>query len=468
MVITFSLILQMVGIALLMTILYVIIGIIPGTDETSVLVPMTVILVSLKVEPLVIMSAFIAAVVTLNITDSIPTAITSIPGGVMSTPLVGPSQTLKKHGYTSFSVQWMMLGSLIGVLVSIPIALAFWGIFEFLSVQTGLQISNFIKQYNGYIFLGGAILMSLTSKKKWVSLLTIIPFGFATAFLRNPSLVINNTLLNFLIDGRTLSMTPFFLSITTGPLVYGLFELLFPSVFARQKVEGKMTVLLEQDTKKVKSGSKKVVRKTAISSALGSLLFFLSPVGVTMMLSEFAVRDEKDEIQQAVQGVSVVNGLSSATYLAGILISLFVFAFPISPAALGPGSVIFNAGSNGMDGTFIKSGNAGLTLPVTNLLIAIGIGLVIGVSISVFLGMKYSRKMTELVFKFIAQETVLIFLFSIIALLSFAEAGLYGLIIVLAVGLFSGWLNKKGAGYGVQFMALYAGGLFITLLKALF
>ena len=101
-------------------------------------------------------------------------------------------------------------------------------------------------------------------------------------------------------------------------------------------------------------------------------------------------------------------------------------------------------------------------------MVAILIGLTIGVSISVWLGMKYSRKMTEIVFKYISQETVLIFLFSIIALLSFAEAGVYGLIIVLAVGLFSGWLNRKGAGYGVQFMALYAGNLFITLLKIAF
>ena len=468
MTITLSLLLQMGGIALLMTVLYVIIGIIPGTDETSVLVPMTVILVSLKLNPLLIMSAFIAAVVTLNITDSIPTAITSIPGGVMSTPLVGPSQTLKKHGYTSYSVQWMMLGSLIGVLVSLPIALAFWGLFEFISVQTGLQISNFIKSYNEYIFLGGAVLMSLTSKKKLVGLLTIIPFGFATAFLRNPNLVVNNTLLNVLMDGHKLSMTPFFLSITTGPLVYGLFELLFPSVFQKQQVEGKKIVLLEQDVKRVKTGTKKVVKKTAIASALGSLLFFLSPVGVTMMLGEFATRDEQDEVQEALQGVAVVNGLSSATYLAGILISLFVFAFPISPAALGPGSIIFNSGANGLDGTFIKFGNSGLTLPKGQLLVAILIGLTIGVSISVWLGMKYSRKMTEIVFKYISQETVLIFLFSIIALLSFAEAGVYGLIIVLAVGLFSGWLNRKGAGYGVQFMALYAGNLFITLLKIAF
>lgn len=468
MTITFTLIMQMIGISLFMTVLYVIIGIIPGTDETSVIVPMTVILVSMRLNPLVIMAGFISAVVTLNIADSIPTAITSIPGGVMSTPLVGPSQTLKKHGYTAYSVQWMMLGSLVGVLVSLPLALLFWGAFEFISVQTGLEVSNFIKTYNEYIFLGGAVLMSLTSKKKLVSLLTIIPFGFISAFMRNPNLVVSNTLLNTLGHGKTLSMTPFFLAITTGPLVYGLFELLFPSVFLKQKIDGKLDVILEKNIKKVQTGTTKIVRKTAVSSIFGSLLFFLSPVGVTMMLGEFATRDEDDEVQQALQGVAVVNGLSSATYLAGILMSLFIFAFPISPAALGPGSVIFNSGTNGVDGTFIKYGNSGLTLPKGQLLVAILIGLVIGVSLTVWLGMKYSQKMTELVFKYIAQETVLIFLFSIIALLSFAEAGLYGLIVVVLIGLFSGWLNKKGAGYGVQFMALYAGNLFITLLNMLF
>ncbi len=468
MVITFSLILQMIGISLLMTLIYIIIGIIPGTDETSVIVPMTVILVSLHLNPLVIMAGFISAVVTLNIADSIPTAITSIPGGVMSTPLVGPSQILKKHGYTAYSVRWMMLGSLIGVLVSLPLALAFWGIFEFISVQTGLEISTFIKNYSEYIFLGGALLMSLTSKKKLVSLLSIIPFGFLTAFMRNPSALLNNTLLNFLGQGKTLSMTPFFLAITTGPLIFGLFELVFPSVFQKQKVEGKIDVVLEENIKTVKTGTKKVVKKTAIASALGSLMFFLSPVGVTMMLSEFSIKDEKDEVQQALQGVAVVNGLSSATYLAGILISLFVFAFPLSPAALGPGSVIFGTGANGADGVFVSAGNTGLTIAKPTLLMPILIGLAIGVSLTVWLGMKYSSKMTELVFKYISQETVLIFLFSIIALLSLAEAGMYGLIVVLLIGLFSGWINKFGAGYGVQFMALYAGNLFVKFILMLF
>lgn len=466
---TFVLILQMLGIALLMALLYVIIGIIPGTDETSVLVPMTIVLVSLNLNPYVIMAGFISAVVTLNIADSIPTAITTIPGGVMSTPLVGHSQTMKEQGLTSFSVKWMMLGSLIGVIVSLPIALALWGLFELISVNTGMDISNFIKKYNEYIFLGGAILMSLTSKKKLVSLLIIIPFGFLTALLRNPAglidklpFIFNNPVGDFL-KSLKISLTPFFLSITTGPLIFALFSLLNKKKYQEQLVEGKIDVLVnDQDTNSLADGQKAVIRKTAIASSLGSLLFFLSPVGVTMMVSEFSVKTEKKKVHQAWQGVSVVNGLSSATYLAGILISLLVFAFPISPAAIGPGKVIFDTG-----GTFILPDNAGLTLPKGLLLIPILIGLFVGVGITIFLGIKYAHKMTRWVFKYISQETVLIFLFSIIILLSFAEAGLVGLIVVLGIGLLSGWLNKLGAGYGVQFMALYAGNLFLTALLAI-
>lgn len=458
-------ILQMIGIAILMALLYVIIGIIPGTDETSVLVPMTLILVSLNLNPYVIMAGFISAVVSLNIADSIPTAITSIPGGVMSTPLVGHSQTLKKAGLTSYSVKWMMYGSLIGVLVSIPVALAFWGVIELISLQTGIEISNFIKMYNEYIFLGGAVLMSLTSKEKLFALLTIIPFGFLTALFRNPGAILaknayllNSALGHFLLNSK-LSMSPFFLSITSGPLLFALFSLLVPSVFKQQQVEGKVTVLLTEDTRAIKRSSPKVVRTSAISSALGSLLFFLSPVGVTMMISEFSIRHEKDEVKRGLTGVSVVNGLSSATYLAGILISLLIFSFPISPAALGPGKVIFEAG-----GLFIAENYAGLNFPKGSMLVPLAIGIIIGVGVTIFLGLRYAHKMTKVVFKYISQETVLIFLFSVIALLAFAEAGLGGIIIVVGVGILSGWLNKKGAGYGVQFMALYAGNLFLTLL----
>lgn len=463
-----TLILQMIAVALLLSFIYIIIGIIPGTDETSVLVPMTLILVALKLDPLVIMAGFFASFITVNIADSIPTAITSIPGGVMSTPLVGHSQTLKRKGLTTYGLRWMLFGSLIGILVSIPISLGVWGLFKVISMQSGLNINNFIQQYTGYIFLFGAVFMSLTGKKKIVALVSIIPFGLLTALLRNPSAltVINphvlDSLFGQLLFRSNLSMTPFFLSITTGPLLFGLFSLLVPSVFKTQKVENKIEILLAKDNKKYAHDTKKIVRKTAITGALGSLLFFLSPVGVTVMLGEFSVRNIKDETEKAIVGSTVVDALSSATYLAGILISLFVFAFPISPAALGPGKVIFEAG-----GHFILDNHAGLAISESKLLVPIFIGIVIGAALSITIGLLFGRKMTKFVFKYISQETVLIFLFSVIAMLSFAEAGFSGVLIIVAVGLISGFLNKKGVGYGVQFMSLYAGNLFLTILLSL-
>lgn len=462
----FSLILQMLLVALLMTSIYIVIGIIPGTDETAVLVPMTLILVALNLNPLVFIAGFFASFVTMNIADSIPAAITSIPGGVMATALVPHSQVLKKKGLTTYGLRWMLFGSLIGLASSIVVTFGVWGVFRLVSTQTGLNINAFIQQYTGYIFFAGAIFMSLTGKKKLVALASIIPFGLLTALLRNPSSLtevnpyVLNSLFGDLLFRSKLSMTPFFLSITTGPLLFGLFSLLVPSVFKTQKVNEKMTVLLSNDNHKLQHSHKKIIRKTAITSALGSFLFFLSPVGVTVMLSEFSVRDEKDELEKALVGSAVIDGLASASYLSGILISLFVFAFPISPAALGPGKVIFDD-----PGLFIK--DATLLFSGGDFIVPIIIGVLVGAALSVTVGLTLGRKMTKFVFKYISQETVLIFLFSVIAMLSFAEAGFSGVLIIVSVGLVSGFLNKKGVGYGVQFMSLYAGNLFLSILLSL-
>ena len=103
----------MVLAAVLGTVLYILIGIIPGTDETSVLVPVTFALLALGVNHLVVLTFFIASIVALNLTDSIPTALTSIPGGVMATPLVEHSQHLKKQGLVAYSIKKMTIGSLI-------------------------------------------------------------------------------------------------------------------------------------------------------------------------------------------------------------------------------------------------------------------------------------------------------------------------------------------------------------------
>ena len=65
------LLLQMPIAAIAAILLYTFIGFIPGTDETSVLVPVTLALVLAGVHPIVILTFFIAAIVTLDLTNAI-------------------------------------------------------------------------------------------------------------------------------------------------------------------------------------------------------------------------------------------------------------------------------------------------------------------------------------------------------------------------------------------------------------
>src|SRR5690625_6843975 len=111
-------IMQMMLAGVLGAILYTIIGIAPGTDETAVLAPVTIALALLGLSPHVILAFFISAIVAKKLTDSIPVAIAGIPGGVMAAPMVEHAMVLKQHGLADVSIRKMASGSVIGTLVS--------------------------------------------------------------------------------------------------------------------------------------------------------------------------------------------------------------------------------------------------------------------------------------------------------------------------------------------------------------
>src|SRR5690554_369103 len=427
------LLLQMALGAVLATVLYTIIGIIPGTDETSVLVPISAVLVALGLPTMVILTFFIASVVALNVTDSIPTALTSIPGGVMSTPLIESSSYLKEKGQTTKSIKKMTMGSLVGTLVAIPVALLVYLVVYLIEKYTSVGISSNIAKYNNQIFFVGAIVLSLLSKNKLVSLLAIIPFGFVVILARKI---------------HPIGGTPFFLSITIGPLLFNIFLLLFKPMRKKLEVVGNKNIKIEKDSKEKISLfnilGRKEFKVSVISSIIASLTIFLSPVGMTLLIGDTTTSKIEDDTERAYTKVSSMNAIANAAYLAGIMISLLALKFPISPAAMGPGAVIFDPENSFLDLSF---GNS---------LFAILVGVVIALSITIYLSLKYSSKMTELVFKYIPQEAVLALLIGLVVLLVFLDSGIVGLIIILIVSLISGFLNKKGVSYGVQFMAFYA------------
>ena len=76
----------------------------PGTDETAVLAPVTLVLVLTGIQPVVILAFFISAIVSKKLTDSVPVAVAGIPGGVMAAPMVEHAMVLKKHGLPDVSI----------------------------------------------------------------------------------------------------------------------------------------------------------------------------------------------------------------------------------------------------------------------------------------------------------------------------------------------------------------------------
>src|SRR5699024_2318545 len=162
-------IIQMILASIGGVVLYTIIGIAPGTDETAVLAPVTIALALLGVSPYVLVAFFMAAIVAKKFTDSIPVAIAGIPGGVMAAPMVEHAMVLKNHGLPDVSIKKMSSGSVIGTIVSIPVS--------FFIAKLILPYGEKIAAYSGLIFFLGAIFLALMSKNKRLSLTIIIPFA---------------------------------------------------------------------------------------------------------------------------------------------------------------------------------------------------------------------------------------------------------------------------------------------------
>lgn len=438
------LILQIVLFAILGSLIYIIIGIIPGTDETSVLAPAALLLFAFHLHPLVILSFFISAMVSLNLTDSIPTALTSIPGGVMSTPLVESAKFLKDRGLVTKSIRKMTAGSVYGTFAGLAGGLIVVGLVSLITYLAEFDLAAFVKLYSSYIFLGGAILLSLLSKKKFISLAMILPFGLVIIAAR------------LLVP--TMSGTPYFLAITCGPLLFQLASMLFAKARKDASVVGHKEITIEKDEKfgfkelKETMGGKELV-PTLTSSFLSSFLFFLSPVGVTMLAGEMSAQNIKDPEQKALTSVTAMNGIKNSTYLAGIIVSLFAFAMPISPAAAGPGGPLFSPEYN-----FLAQLEFGPAIGV------IIFSLVVALLITSFLAFKYASKITSVVFKYIPQEAVISLLIGLAFLLVFLDAGFKGVLVISIVALIAGFFNKLGVSYGVLFMSFYAAGFWQALI----
>lgn len=437
------LIIQMILAALGAVFIYTFIGFIPGTDETSVLMPITLTVVLAGTPPIIVLTFFIAAIVTLNLINAIPTALVGLPGGVMSSPMMEYSLFLKDKGMSAMVIKKMAVGSLIGTTISIPIALILANILA----PYGKSIQTFAP----LLFFLGAIFLSLIGKNKILSLFSIIPMAILFMGLRHLYWGIG------IVPRTTNITTSFFLGITIGPLIVSLFSLLNKTNRESKLTKDKKEIIIPIDHKgsrtlnPFKILTKSEIGKASFSALIVNFLFVLSPVGLTILVGESVANRVKDPVDRATTAITAMSALAQSTYLSGIIIPLIAVGIPLSPTAIGPGSALFNAPP-----VFTVDHNIHHILDRWEFIVAILIGSGIAVGITYIITNRFASTISTFVLEKIPHEAILGLFISFILLLAYMDAGLINIFGVLLIGITCGTLNKMGVNYGIQFMTLYA------------
>ena len=452
-----ALILMMLTAVLGAVVLYTFIGFIPGTDETSVLAPVTLALVLSGAPPQVVLSFFVSAVVTLNLMNGIPTALVGLPGGVMSAPLMDHSVFLRGKGLASDTIRKMAVGSTIGTVISIPLSFALAGLLG--------RFAEPIKAQTPLILAACVVLLALLGKNRILALVSVVPM--ALMFEALPALYRTT---HIITDDKKVSIS-FFLGITVGPMLVTLLELLNPGRRAALPHGGRTrTALLRSGFETHRLVPSRLITRSegwwsAAMAALSTPLFMLSPVGLTFLLGEAsASRQKEDRVRRSQRAVTVMSALTHSTYLAGVIIPLVALGFPVSGVSAGPAMPLFEAPPvYDLD----HQNNLHHQLQMPGFIAAVTLGALIAVVITYVIAVRWSSQITYFVMRRIPHEAVLALFVAFVLLLAYIDAGIPNIFGVLLIGVLCGALNRLGVNYGVQFMTLYAAPGIVKALAAL-
>ncbi|WP_192988340.1 tripartite tricarboxylate transporter permease [Carnobacterium mobile] len=445
---------QMVVASLSAVVLYTFIGFIPGTDETSVLVPVSLALVLAGTAPMIILTFFISAIITLNLTNAMPTALVGLPGGVLSSPMIEHALYLKNQGLSTITIKKMAAGSLIGTVVSVPVSL--------LLANLLTPFATVIQPYASLLFVIGAVFLSVIGKHKSLALLSIVPLALLFQSLRHLYWGMG------VVPKDTNITTSFFLGITIGPLIISLMSLLNKDNRTSMLTDQLKTIAIPKELNKkqrlnpFKILSKQEIKSASLVSFISNFLFVLSPVGLIILFGEAVANRKKDPVEKASTTITSMSALAHSTYLSGIIIPLIALGIPLSPTAIGPGSALFNAPP-----VFTVTHNLHHLLSRGEFVWAILVGAVISSLISYVIIIRYAGLISQFVLTKIPHEAVLGLFISFILLLAYMDAGLINIFGVLLIGIICGTLNKMGVNYGIQFMTLYAAPWIVEKLAAL-
>ena len=446
------------GMGLVGAVVFAAIGLVSGTDETTTLAPLTLLVVLLGVPASGVFTFFLAGAVAKHMTHAVPTARLGIPGDTMATPLMQDANFLRNLGVPHIALRKMVSGAIISAFIAVPAAV----LFAVMLAPFGPTITKAAP----WIFVAAAVLIAYFSGGRLASVAALVPFVVLIVALQTLTAKYNVKL-----------SISYFLGIAIGPLVADLFSVISPADRRRMLRDRVRSFQLAPDVKgwsgyfpnpfKVLDRDQK--KWTAITSVISSATFVFSPVAMTVVLGELVGSRIKQAYHRMTTVLAARNGVTESTYIAEALIPLIAFGLPLSPVAAGPAAPLFNAPPR-----FTVDTASGQSHNLHHLLSQWefrGYGLLsvaLAALVSYPFAMNYARRAALFVSRKISHEAIIATFVGLIVVISVWEGQFLGLLVILTMGLVGGLLSRTiGFNAGVQFMGYYTAILTVPALVKL-
>ncbi|MDF2825633.1 MAG: hypothetical protein K0R68_3041, partial [Mycobacterium sp.] len=148
-------------------VIFSLLGLVSGTDETATLAPLTLAVVLLGVPPAGVLAFFIAGAAAKHMTHAVPTTLLGIPGDTMAIALMEEANYLRRLGVPHIALRKMISAALIAALIAVPVAVG--------AASLLATVADNLRAVVPYLFPVIAIVIAYLSKGRWASVLALVP-----------------------------------------------------------------------------------------------------------------------------------------------------------------------------------------------------------------------------------------------------------------------------------------------------
>lgn len=439
-------------------VVFSLIGLVSGTDETATIAPLTLLVILLGAPPAGVFTFFLAGAIAKHMTHAVPTTLLGIPGDTMAVPLMREARLLRGLGVPHIALRKAISGAVIAAFIAVPLAVLFAVLLA--------PFADAVQAAAPWLFLAAAVGIAYTTPGKWAGVAALVPFVVLILALKALTAQYDVAL-----------NISYFLGIAVGPLIAALFLVLGKPGRREMGRDEPAVVWLAPEIKgwsgyfpnPVKILDRRQTAQVAATAAVSSATFVFSPVAMTVLMGEIVASRVKQGYHRLTSVIAARNGTTESTYIAEALIPLIAFGLPLSPVAAGPAAPLFNAPPvfTTDDGTG-QIDNLSTAMTTGEFLVFGLVAVVIAAVVAYPFAMNFAHRAATLVVRYVSHEAIIATFTGLVVVVSLWEGGLLGVGVTLTVGLVGGLLARAFRIHaGVLFMGYYVAVLSVPAILAL-